>query len=810
MPPFKGKAVGAIFDVKPVDDTGSVDVQKIASVTSIINLNIPRLKSRKIKKEVLRIEQLANKSKPSKNIKDQFQELLNNETDLEIELARFGGQPVNHYGAKPRYRIIQHKSLPQKSVDDPFKYSAAEDSEFKDILSEIHRSAKTFDYNYEQAAPLIESELTVAEVESYVQPILIRQKLTELRFNYNISRRKLAIAGAGFIIVAGVVMYMIHVKDEVVQQSAFAVDNLQTAHDDLKMLQFASASQDFIAAYDNFSKAGDSLNFMGATITGIIGELPGGSTVKSARNLLEAGRLLSNAGSAMTTAMEAIADSGGIFNPDSKGVAVGKVASTLQKALLISKEDISKASALLADIDSDIIPPDKQEAFSEFVSKLPAFKETVDQSADYAKFFKDLIESKGTKRYLVLFQNPSELRPTGGFPGTYGILTFKDGKLDDFFVDDIYNLDGQLKENFVPPRQLQHITPTWGMRDAAWFVDFPTSARKVQEFYKMESGQNVDGVIAVNPKIVSQVLEIVGAIDMPQYDVKLDSSNVMTTIQDQVEYKGNRVQPKQIVKDFAPLFLQKVYGAPSDQWLTIFNILVASMDERKILMFFNDLSLESFATEKGFGGQVKQVEGSDYVMPTISNVKGSKTDAVTDTSFDISTRVDGKDAFHTLTITRQHNGGDREFGFYNKQNPAYVRVLVPNNAEFVSITGNSQTVHQPLINYSGDDFRQDSDLDYFETNIYSNHDRGVITYQEAGKSEFGFWMVTDPRKTKTVTLTYRVPNIVRNNAYELLVQKQPGLEARVKFSISKDSDFKPVDQWSGAFTKDLQFKVNFR
>ena len=804
MPPFKGKAVGAIFDVKPVDDTGSVDVQKIASVTSIINLNIPRLKSRKIKKEVLRIEQLANKSKPSKNIKDQFQELLNNETDLEIELARFGGQPVNHYGAKPRYRIIQHKSLPQKSVDDPFKYSAAEDSEFKDILSEIHRSAKTFDYNYEQAAPLIESELTVAEVESYVQPILIRQKLTELRFNYNISRRKLAIAGAGFIIVAGVVMYMIHVKDEVVQQSAFAVDNLQTAHDDLKMLQFASASQDFIAAYDNFSKAGDSLNFMGATITGIIGELPGGSTVKSARNLLEAGRLLSNAGSAMTTAMEAIADSGGIFNPDSKG------ASTLQKALLISKEDISKASALLADIDSDIIPSDKQEAFSEFVSKLPAFKETVDQSADYAKFFKDLIESKGTKRYLVLFQNPSELRPTGGFPGTYGILTFKDGKLDDFFVDDIYNLDGQLKENFVPPRQLQHITPTWGMRDAAWFVDFPTSARKVQEFYKMESGQNVDGVIAVNPKIVSQVLEIVGAIDMPQYDVKLDSSNVMTTIQDQVEYKGNRVQPKQIVKDFAPLFLQKVYGAPSDQWLTIFNILVASMDERKILMFFNDLSLESFATEKGFGGQVKQVEGSDYVMPTISNVKGSKTDAVTDTSFDISTRVDGKDAFHTLTITRQHNGGDREFGFYNKQNPAYVRVLVPNNAEFVSITGNSQTVHQPLINYSGDDFRQDSDLDYFETNIYSNHDRGVITYQEAGKSEFGFWMVTDPRKTKTVTLTYRVPNIVRNNAYELLVQKQPGLEARVKFSISKDSDFKPVDQWSGAFTKDLQFKVNFR
>src|SRR3989344_28805 len=97
------------------------------------------------------------------------------------------------------------------------------------------------------------------------------------------------------------------------------------------------------------------------------------------------------------------------------------------------------------------------------------------------------------KKYLILFQNPSELRPTGGFPGTYGVVTFKDGKLQDLKVDDVYNLDGQLQELIVPPIQLQHITPNWGMRDANWFIDFPTSARKITAFYKKESGYEVDG-----------------------------------------------------------------------------------------------------------------------------------------------------------------------------------------------------------------------------------------------------------------------------------------------------------------------------
>ncbi len=615
----------------------------------------------------------------------------------------------------------------------------------------------------------------------------------------------------------------IRLKQKVIQNSASALQNLQSAHNDRKSMNFQDANHDFLKAYQNFSKAGDNLNFMGAAITDLIAQLPGAGTVKSAKDLIEVGQLLSDAGSSMTNAMDAVSKTGIILNPTSNNVAIGKVIGALKKALLVSNSDVTKAKDLLSEIDESIIPEDKKESFDDFKSKLPLFVEAIGKSSDYAKFFENLIDVSGSKRYLILFENSSELRPTGGFPGSYAVVSFKDGKMDDFFVDDVYNIDGQIKESIIPPLQMQHITPTWGMRDANWFIDFPTSAHKIEEFYKKETGNSIDGVVAVNPKLVAEVLDVVGTVNMPEYNLSLDSKNILTTIQDQVEYGANRTQPKQVIKDFAPLLLHKIYTAKSEQWLQIFNNMVAAMDQKQVLMYFNNLSLESFATDNGFGGQVRQVAG-DYLMPTITNVKGSKTDAVTDTSFAIMTKFENDSAVHTLVIKRQHKGGHEKFGFYNKPNPAYVRVLVPDGAELVSLEGNDNPNYTPLMNYNKSDFTRDDDLNKFETSGLVDSSNGVTTYRETGKSEFGFWLIVDPGSSKTVTLTYRVPRALDNGSYQLYVQKQPGLEVKnFVFSLQKQDNLIPVESYpaladqggsyeysASPLDGDMQFKVNFK
>ena len=93
--------------------------------------------------------------------------------------------------------------------------------------------------------------------------------------------------------------------------------------------------------------------------------------------------------------------------------------------------------------------------------------------------------------YLVLLQNSDEMRPTGGFIGTYGLMRFDTGHITGFFTDDVYNLDRFVPERTRPPtpdpirRYLEQ--PYWYLRDANWDPDFAASARRVLEFYAQEA-----------------------------------------------------------------------------------------------------------------------------------------------------------------------------------------------------------------------------------------------------------------------------------------------------------------------------------
>jgi hypothetical protein len=835
----------AMFDVKPVDESGSLDVAKINAVQPTVNLTSFRHKkeiknrpvSSPIQKSTSTISPPAQILPPSiglpsqQDIKEQFQQLMNNEIDMGLELAKAGVQPLGQSPGKPRYRIIRNTSRAG--------------NEYASMIAAIQSSAKTITRE-EHIQPVSVVEPTLSSLPRRLSPsaeIDVRSLFASPQINLiSSSRKKISKKPAGFeklshvkvsriqaliivsvlIALVVIVRYGLHVKHQIIQQSTAAVTSLQTAHNDLKALDFKNASQDFFSAYADFAKAGNTLNIFGAGITDILSVLPGGGTLKSAKNLVTVGQLLSAAGTSMTTALNAVSKTGALNDPTNPKVPIGPIVSALKNALLAVKGQVAQANTLMADIDSNIIPADKQAGFNDLKAKFPEFAAGVAMSADYAKFFETLINN-GNAKYLVMFQNASELRPTGGFPGTYGVVSLTAGKMDSLFIDDVYNIDGQLKQNIIPPLQLQHITPNWGMRDSAWYVDFPASARNIQAFYKKESGQSVDGVVMINPEMVAKIMAIVGPIEMPQYHLTLTADNILTAIQNQVEYGANRAQPKQILKDFAPLLMAKIYSAGSDKWFQIFNTVVLSMNQRDVLMAFNNLSLESFVTDKGFGGQVQQAVGEDYLMPVITNIKGSKTDAVTDTSFSVATTFDSADAIHTLTITRHHNGGGAKFGFYNKQNPAYVRVLVPAGAQFVSITGNDRPDFKPLINYAGLNFVKDDNLVAFEKSGSTDSATGVITYKESGKSEFGFWLITDPGQTKIVTLQYRVPKALTDKTYQLYIQKQPALKIKnFNFSIQKPDGLTPIASYplltqkdstytySGALDNDLTVKVNFK
>ncbi|MDO8663900.1 MAG: DUF4012 domain-containing protein, partial [Candidatus Wildermuthbacteria bacterium] len=477
MPRNKYQVIAALFDIKPINENGDIDLDKISGVGSLLNLGRklrigkfgqPALKKPNIKYQVSGIKYKEKESEEIQNTKyeiqdtipdDDFEKYLNEDLNPTVELAAIGAEMVERTNSKPRYKPIRRRAGQAESS----KEKPAKEERFDDILSQINQKITPADNGMPIGEP---KKMDVMDWwDQKLKDQNEKTKITEpeikpIRF-IKFSSGKLIIGGLALMMIGLFAEYGFSIKNEIVLNGNSAVANLENAGENIKKLDFTAASTNFAQAYSDFAEAGNNLNFMGATMSSLIADLPGGGKLKSAKKLVEAGKLMADAGQAMSRAMEELAKTGLILNPAGSSASIGSISQDLRQALTLSQKNIKEAGELLEDVDADSLPEDKRASFDEFNSKLPEFEKMITDAVDYSKFLEDFIGTAGTKKYLLLFQNPAELRPTGGFPGSYGVVVFKDGRLQDFRVDDVYNLDGQLKELYVPPLQLQHITPNW-------------------------------------------------------------------------------------------------------------------------------------------------------------------------------------------------------------------------------------------------------------------------------------------------------------------------------------------------------------
>ncbi|MBU0618859.1 DUF4012 domain-containing protein [Patescibacteria group bacterium] len=62
-----------------------------------------------------------------------------------------------------------------------------------------------------------------------------------------------------------------------------------------------------------------------------------------------------------------------------------------------------------------------------------------------------------SKKYLLMFQNDTEKRPTGGFMTAYATLNVESGKVRAEGSQDIYTLDAKFKQRLEPPEPIKKI-----------------------------------------------------------------------------------------------------------------------------------------------------------------------------------------------------------------------------------------------------------------------------------------------------------------------------------------------------------------
>lgn len=368
------------------------------------------------------------------------------------------------------------------------------------------------------------------------------------------------------------------------------------------------------------------------------------------------------------------------------------------------------------------------------------------------------------KRYMILFQNDKELRPTGGF-WTY-VSTFKlsNGLLSsDFTSNGTYNVDFTLDaiDSYytfpkVPAAYENHLkVERMFARDANISPDLPTSVDQFNVFWDLAIPLNrdfkpVDGVFTIDTRVLEELLEITGPVTLngityTSDTVTLELEKIASLA---LKEQANR---KRILGDLMEEMLINVFESERNVWPQLVEKGIDLANRKHVQGYLYDEAGQKLLEKYNYGGRIVDPVEGDYAFVVSTNLGGGKTNGW----------FVNKEVTHELT---QENGRwlrTTKVKFnYGEKDPAYdpfiqiyqdwVRLYVPLGSELVSVEG-------------------------------SQDESG--TGEENNKTYFHGYITLNQGETKELTFKYYLPDGVvgTDGTYNLYLQKQSGIDKEKHF-----------------------------
>lgn len=455
------------------------------------------------------------------------------------------------------------------------------------------------------------------------------------------------------------------------------------------------------------------------------------------------------------------------------------------------REDIAGTAAESNDT-APILPP----LFLSFQAEVDRFQKFLDLLLDWL--------GNGNVRHLALMlQNPSEIRPAGGFLGSYADLSIAGGNLEEIKVRDINEADRSLSLKTVPPKPLQAIVTNWRAADANWFFDFSESAQKVLKFLEASdiyrnSSSTFDGAIAVSPKVVSDVLSLTGPIKIG--DSVFNKDNFLVEIQKQVQagQETKAVYPKKILEQLVPVIIRKLANLDDPETKIFFSMAGNWLANKELMFYFKNQNFEEFFDGYGFTGKIydlpRDFEG-DYLAIVDANVGGGKTDIFVKQKVTFQSQI-GSDGIvsNRLTVERKHNGADGKFWWYKVPNIDHFQIFTPPGSRLMDQSGGLKKEIKPPINYIKNGYVADPLVARIESSTQTLLDYPAVeNYEDSGKEIYATWSKIRVGETAKLVFSYIHRLYLPpkgGQIYQFVFEKQSGTNRDYHFEFSAPEGFR--------------------
>ncbi len=402
---------------------------------------------------------------------------------------------------------------------------------------------------------------------------------------------------------------------------------------------------------------------------------------------------------------------------------------------------------------------------------------------------KNILGENEEKKYLLLFANNMELRPGGGFIGSFGILTARNLTLEDLKIYDVYDADGQLKEHVNPPSAIRKYLgqPNWFLRDSAFSSDFYENYTQGKKFLDLEiNSGDFDGGILITTSAIQNILESMNEIYIPDFNQKINKDNFYIKAQ---LYAEENFFPGSIQKKgfLAALTRQMFIELENASFPILFKMFNKSLDEKQITMLFDDTNVQSSYDSLYWSG--KRIAPScysknencavDYLFPFDANLGVNKANFFVTKNMNLKVNITKDGSLNNeLTVFLNNESQNNTFPGGDYKN--YMQISLPKRAVIKQLTKNGVLIE-----------KRDESVDEYKT--------------------IGFLVEIPAQKSTEIKIKYSLQSVLSDGdgIYQLIFQKQIGSQnSDLSIQVFTPKNITIQDQNFNPVVKDDSFLYN--
>ena len=372
---------------------------------------------------------------------------------------------------------------------------------------------------------------------------------------------------------------------------------------------------------------------------------------------------------------------------------------TTINAYLSLLEDIEpKIDHIVTAMNQVDLPMGLNSMISDYSVQIASMTGSYDNLKEFLPLFKTFIGDGSDRTYLLAAQNSSEIRASGGFPGSIGTIRIRDGVLTIGDFSSVY----KVLASYTPSAanitaEEKELFGSWmnGPRDACFDPDFERVAYIWALAYEQKNSEHVNGVVSLTPAIIQGMLKYIGNVTLSD-GTELTSENATKVLQYDLYYKYLNANAAATAGDYVDDLFAETAKATMSKLVSDFDVKKAGdyykvfsdgAKNRTVMMWMEDEEEQELVKNAGCSGGLNEDPENPETGVYFSISDPCKLGWFLDIDTEIGEPVVNDDGTRTYDVTATYsnvlnnadkvNAGNYILGSYGGTITGYIHIFAP-------------------------------------------------------------------------------------------------------------------------------------